>query len=75
MRGPTRHAAAVCALQAEVRGAHEASIWAATWHPMGHLLATGAADYCFKFWCRWATCCAVLGWLCCAVVVLGWAYP
>lgn len=38
--------------QAEVRGAHEASIWAAAWHPAGHLLATGAADYAFKFWCR-----------------------
>jgi hypothetical protein len=39
--------------QAEVRGAHEASVWAAAWHPTGHLLATGAADYAVKFWCRW----------------------
>ncbi|PRW56172.1 flowering time control FY-like isoform X1 [Chlorella sorokiniana] len=38
--------------QAEVRGAHEASVWAAAWHPAGHLLATGAADYAVKFWCR-----------------------
>lgn len=38
--------------QAEVRGAHEASIWAAAWHPAGHLLATGSADYHIKFWCR-----------------------
>lgn len=39
--------------QAEVRGAHEASIWTAAWHPAGHLLATGAADFAVKFWCRW----------------------
>ena len=39
-------------LQAEVRGAHEASVWAAAWHPAGHLLATGAADFAVKFWCR-----------------------
>ncbi|KAI3436421.1 hypothetical protein D9Q98_005838 [Chlorella vulgaris] len=38
--------------QAEVRGSHEASIWAAAWHPAGHLLATGSADYAVKFWCR-----------------------
>jgi polyadenylation factor subunit 2 len=50
------HAPARCCpvlpLQAEVRGAHEASIWAAAWHPAGHLLATGSADYAIKFWCR-----------------------
>ena len=40
------------ALQAEVRAAHEGSIWAAAWHPAGHLLATGAGDYAVKFWCR-----------------------
>ena len=40
--------------QAEVRGAHEASIWAAAWHPAGHLLATGSGDFATKFWCRWA---------------------
>ena len=41
------------ALQAEVRAAHEGSIWATAWHPAGHLLATGAGDYAVKFWCRW----------------------
>lgn len=40
-----------------MRGAHEASIWTAAWHPAGHLLATGAADCAIKFWCR----CAALG--------------
>lgn len=39
-------------VQAEVRGAHEGSVWAASWHPAGHLLATGAADGATKFWCR-----------------------
>ncbi|GAB4820925.1 hypothetical protein N2152v2_007971 [Parachlorella kessleri] len=38
--------------QAEVRGAHEGSVWAAAWHPSGHLLTTGAADGATKFWCR-----------------------
>lgn len=38
--------------QAEVRGAHEGSVWAAAWHPSGHLLTTGAADFAVKFWCR-----------------------
>jgi WD40 repeat protein len=39
-------------LQAEVKGAHEASLLSLAWHPAGHLLATGAADTTTKFWCR-----------------------
>ncbi len=35
-----------------MRGAHEGSLWAAAWHPAGHLLTTGAADGATKFWCR-----------------------
>lgn len=38
--------------QAEVKGAHEGTIWTTAWHPAGHLLATGAADAATKFWCR-----------------------
>ena len=40
------------ASQAEVRGAHEGSVWSFAWHPAGHVLATGAADATTKFWCR-----------------------
>lgn len=38
--------------QAEVRGAHDGSVWGLAWHPAGHLLASGAADGGTKFWCR-----------------------
>lgn len=38
--------------QAEVKGAHEGTIWSTAWHPAGHLLATGSADAATKFWCR-----------------------
>ena len=38
--------------QAEVKAAHEGSVWAAAWHPCGHLLTTGAADAATKFWSR-----------------------
>jgi len=36
----------------KVPGAHEGSIWAFAWNPAGHVLTTGAADACTKFWCR-----------------------
>ncbi|KAI8113734.1 hypothetical protein M9435_003727 [Picochlorum sp. BPE23] len=32
--------------------AHEGSIWTFAWNPSGHVLTTGAADACTKFWCR-----------------------
>ena len=38
--------------QAEVKAAHEGSIWTTAWHPSGHLLVTGASDAATKFWCR-----------------------
>ena len=46
------HHASLLLLQAEVRGAHEGSVWSFAWHPAGHVLATGAADATTKFWCR-----------------------
>ena len=33
-------------------GAHDASIWSISFHPLGHLLATGSHDNCTKFWSR-----------------------
>lgn len=36
----------------KVPAAHEGSIWTFAWNPAGHLLTTGAADACTKFWCR-----------------------
>ena len=36
----------------KVPAAHEGSIWTFAWNPAGHLLTTGAADTCTKFWCR-----------------------
>ena len=41
-----------CALQAEVAGAHDASVLGLAWHPAGHLLASGSADTTTKFWAR-----------------------
>ncbi|KAG7669287.1 hypothetical protein Ndes2526B_g05588 [Nannochloris sp. 'desiccata'] len=39
-------------VQAEVPIAHEGSVWSTAWHPLGHLLVTGASDAATKFWCR-----------------------
>ena len=33
-------------------GAHDASIWSVSFHPLGHLLVTGSHDNCTKFWAR-----------------------
>eukprot|EP00200_Dunaliella_tertiolecta_P011847 CAMPEP_0202375406 /NCGR_PEP_ID=MMETSP1127-20130417/6090_1 /ASSEMBLY_ACC=CAM_ASM_000462 /TAXON_ID=3047 /ORGANISM="Dunaliella tertiolecta, Strain CCMP1320" /LENGTH=521 /DNA_ID=CAMNT_0048972873 /DNA_START=382 /DNA_END=1947 /DNA_ORIENTATION=- len=38
--------------QAVVQGAHDKEVWSVAWHPVGHLLASGSADLCTKFWCR-----------------------
>eukprot|EP00428_Durinskia_dybowskii_P012944 CAMPEP_0170207912 /NCGR_PEP_ID=MMETSP0116_2-20130129/3535_1 /TAXON_ID=400756 /ORGANISM="Durinskia baltica, Strain CSIRO CS-38" /LENGTH=672 /DNA_ID=CAMNT_0010458373 /DNA_START=61 /DNA_END=2076 /DNA_ORIENTATION=+ len=35
-----------------VIGAHEGPIWSLSWHPLGHLLASGANDYSTRFWSR-----------------------
>ncbi|KAK6438079.1 pre-mRNA cleavage and polyadenylation factor (CPF) complex subunit [Oleoguttula sp. CCFEE 5521] len=32
--------------------AHEYAIWAMDWHPLGHILATGANDKVTRFWTR-----------------------
>lgn len=40
------------AAQAEVVGAHEGSINAMAWHPLGHVLATGSSDLMTRFWTR-----------------------
>ena len=32
--------------------AHDSNIWALSWHPLGHLLASGSNDHATKFWCR-----------------------
>jgi WD40 repeat protein len=40
------------AVQAEVVGAHEGSINAMAWHPLGHVLATGSNDLMTRFWSR-----------------------
>lgn len=41
----------MCA-QAQVTGAHEASVLDLAWHPAGHMLASGSADTTTKFWVR-----------------------
>eukprot|EP00300_Choanocystis_sp_HF-7_P006838 c14935_g1_i2.p1 GENE.c14935_g1_i2~~c14935_g1_i2.p1 ORF type:complete len:553 (+),score=83.03 c14935_g1_i2:36-1661(+) len=38
--------------QGEIHKAHESSIWALEWHPLGHILVTGSNDHLTKFWCR-----------------------
>lgn len=37
----------------QVAAAHDSSVWALQWHPAGHLLASGGADFATKFWCRY----------------------
>ncbi|KAG2437617.1 hypothetical protein HYH02_011256 [Chlamydomonas schloesseri] len=32
--------------------AHEAAVWSAAWHPLGHVLASAGADNKCQFWCR-----------------------
>lgn len=31
---------------------HESSIWSLSWHPLGHILATGSNDHYVRFWSR-----------------------
>ncbi|KIZ00050.1 hypothetical protein MNEG_7910 [Monoraphidium neglectum] len=38
--------------QAVVTGAHDSSIWALAYHPLGHVLASAGGDASIKFWCR-----------------------
>ncbi|KAF4757865.1 hypothetical protein FOZ63_018013, partial [Perkinsus olseni] len=33
-------------------GAHDGSIWALAYHPLGHLMVSGSHDNCTKFWAR-----------------------
>ncbi|VDD79237.1 unnamed protein product [Mesocestoides corti] len=32
--------------------AHESMIWSLAWHPLGHILVSGANDFATKFWTR-----------------------
>ena len=36
----------------KVQYAHESSIWSLSWHPLGHILATGSNDHYVRFWAR-----------------------
>ena len=31
---------------------HEALVWSISWHPLGHILATGSNDHTVRFWSR-----------------------
>ncbi|EKX41350.1 hypothetical protein GUITHDRAFT_158223 [Guillardia theta CCMP2712] len=42
----------IAARQSGEQGAHEACIWSLAWHPLGHILCSGANDHTCKFWCR-----------------------
>ena len=35
-----------------LEGAHDGIIWSLDWHPLGHLLASGSADFSTRFWTR-----------------------
>jgi len=35
-----------------VVGAHDGPIWTLSWHPLGHLMASGSNDYSTRFWSR-----------------------
>ncbi|TGZ59096.1 hypothetical protein CRM22_009268 [Opisthorchis felineus] len=35
-----------------VENAHESMIWSLAWHPLGHILVSGANDFATKFWTR-----------------------
>lgn len=36
----------------KIQYAHESSIWSLTYHPLGHILATGSNDHYVRFWAR-----------------------
>ena len=50
----TLHPSAPLGQSVGARGstAHEGAIWSMAWHPLGHLLCSGANDNLVKFWCR-----------------------
>ena len=35
-----------------LEGAHDNIIWSLDWHPLGHVLASGSADFSTRFWTR-----------------------
>ena len=35
-----------------IETAHESIVWCLSWHPAGHILATGSNDHTVKFWSR-----------------------
>jgi len=35
-----------------IETAHESIVWCLSWHPSGHILATGSNDHSVKFWSR-----------------------
>ena len=37
---------------ASMEGAHESSVFALDWHPLGHILGSGSNDHTTKFWTR-----------------------
>ena len=37
---------------ADVPEAHEGSIQALAWHPIGHILSSGSHDQTVRFWCE-----------------------
>ena len=39
-------------LGARGAGAHEGAIWTLAWHPLGHMICSGANDNLVKFWTR-----------------------
>lgn len=39
-------------IEAEIHNAHQKSICAVAWHPLGHLVVTGSSDKTIKFWAR-----------------------
>lgn len=41
---------------AMLEGAHENIVWSLDWHPMGHVLASGSADFSTRFWARMRPC-------------------
>ncbi|XP_053201417.1 pre-mRNA 3' end processing protein WDR33-like [Panonychus citri] len=35
-----------------IESAHESVVWSLSWHPLGHILASGSNDHSCKFWTR-----------------------
>ena len=35
-----------------IEQAHDSLIWSMSWHPLGHVLASGSNDHTTKFWTR-----------------------